>query len=92
MLSTRSFATARMPTRSRSASTSARGSALRSRDHERRISAAVRMFSRAVSEPKTSSRWKVRAMPSRARAWALRLVMSRPSSSTSTADGLLQAR
>ena len=35
----------------------------RSRDHERRISAAVRMFSRAVSEPNTSRRWNVRAMP-----------------------------
>ena len=32
-----------------------------------RISAATSTFSRTVSEPKTSSRWKVRAMPSRAR-------------------------
>ena len=38
-------------------------------DQRRRISAAARTFSRTDSEPNTSRRWKVRAMPSRARLW-----------------------
>ena len=38
--------------------------------------------SRAVRLPKVSSRWNVRPIPSRARWWGLRRVMSRPSSST----------
>ena len=60
--STRASATAPRPTRSMISSVTSRGSDL-SRDQLRRNSAAARMFSRAVSEPKTSSRWKVRAMP-----------------------------
>ena len=46
------------------------------------ISAAVRMLSKAVIEPNTSSRWKVRFIPSRARWWARAVEMSTPSSST----------
>ena len=41
--------------------------AARSRSQPRWTSAATRMLSRADIEPKTSSRWNVRAMPSRAR-------------------------
>ena len=51
----------------------------RSWDQRRRISAAARTFSRTDSEPKISRRWKVRAMPSRARLCGLRPVMSVPS-------------
>ena len=66
------------PTRARRASASA--PALdRSCDQRRRISAAARTFSRTEREPKISSRWKVRAMPSRARLWGLSPVMSVPS-------------
>jgi hypothetical protein len=39
----------------------------RSWDQRRRISAAARTFSRTERDPNTSSRWKVRAMPRRAR-------------------------
>ena len=39
----------------------------RSRAHRRRISAATSTFSRTLRLPNTSSCWKVRAMPSRAR-------------------------
>ena len=46
------------------------------------MSAATRMFSRTVSRLKSSSRWNVRASPSRARLVGLSLVMSRPSRTT----------
>ena len=46
------------------------------------VSAAIWMFSRAVRVPKSSRRWKVRAMPSRARRAGAGLVMSSPSSRT----------
>src|ERR1700722_19297659 len=66
------------PTRARTSS--ALAPALeRSCDQRRRISAAARTFSRTEREPKISSRWKVRAMPSRARLWGVRPVMSAPS-------------
>ncbi len=80
--STRSSATACNPTRSRISSAITDGERLRSCDHPRRISAATRTFSRAVRLPNVSSRWNVRPIPSRARWWGLRRVMSRPSSST----------
>ena len=54
------------PTRDRTPSALAAASE-RSRDQRRRISAAASTFSRTDSEPKTSRRWKVRAMPRRAR-------------------------
>ena len=58
---------------------------------DRRISAAVRMFSRAVSEPNTSRRWNVRAMPRRARGVGLEVGDVLAVEQHPAADGLLQA-
>src|SRR5438270_2256319 len=81
MASTRSLAAPVMPTRSRIASVTSLGFDP-SLAQRRRISAATSTFSRAVREPNTSRRWKVRARPSRARWWALRLETSLSSIST----------
>ena len=71
---------ARFVSPTRASTASACAAALeRSCDQRRRISAAASTFSRTESDPKTSSRWKVRAMPRRARLWGLRPVMSVPS-------------
>src|SRR4051794_20589615 len=64
--STGSSATDVSPTRSRISLVSALGSSF-AFDQPFRISAATMMFSRAVSDPNTSSRWNVRAMFNRAR-------------------------
>ncbi len=69
------------PTRSRTPSALAAASE-RSCDQRRRISAAASTFSRTDNDPKTSSLWKVRAMPSRARLCGLSAVMSVPSKET----------
>ena len=62
----------------------------RSWDQRRRISAAARTFSRTDSEPKTSRRWKVRAMPRRARWCGFSPVMSAPSKRDATPVEALQ--
>ncbi len=53
-------------------------------------SAAVRTLSRTVSDPNSSRRWKVRAMPARARLCALRSVMSVPVQQHQAAGGRLE--
>ena len=71
-------------------SASSRSDGFARRLHRRRSSTPTRMFSRAVSDPNTSSRWNVRPMPACARRWARILVMSMPPSRTRPADGRLE--
>ena len=75
-----SSATWDSPTWARMMSASARELAPVGR--RRRVSAAICTFSRAVRVPKSSSRWKVRAIPSRARWCGETRVMSAPPSRT----------